>query len=88
MSDKKPRSIRMTDEEYEIISAKSRERHLSVGDYILEACTQTPQEISPDIICRLQTLDALKDVPLEQWNDQIKRLYDDCLEGLCVLLKW
>ncbi len=88
MSDKKPRSIRMSNEDYKIISAKARERNLSVGDYILEACTQTTQEISPEIICRLKTLGVLKDIPLEQWNDQIKRLYDDCLEDLCVLLKW
>lgn len=88
MSNKKPRSIRMTDESYEVLSSGARERNLLLGDYIVERCSRKTQEISPDIICRLHTLGVLKDIPLGQWNDQIKRFYDDCLEGLCALLKW
>ena len=87
MSDKKSKTIRMTDEGYDMVKAKAKERNLSIGDYIVEACLNKPWEISPDIMCRLHTLGALKEVPLDKWNESLKRLYDDCLEGLCVLLK-
>lgn len=86
MSDKKSISIRLTPEAYETIKSGAKERGLTIGDYLTEVCTAKPWEISPDIMCRLYTLGALKEFPLDQWNDQMKRLYDDCLEGLCALL--
>lgn len=88
MSDKKSISIRLTPEAYAAIKKGAKERNLSLGDYLDEMCTGNQREISPEIICRLLTLGVLKDYPLDQWNDQMKSLYDDCVEGLCALLKW
>lgn len=86
MSDKKSISIRLTPEAYETLKGGAKERSLSICDYLVELCTAKPREISPEIMCRLYTLGVLKDYPIDQWNDQMKRLYDDCLEGLCALL--
>lgn len=88
MGDKKPRTIRMTDDAYNTISCKAKERKLPLGDFILEVTTSEQCGISPEIMCRLLTIRELAVIPMEQWNDEIKKLYNDCAEGLCALLKW
>lgn len=88
MSDKKPKTIRMTDEAFNIVSRKAKERNLPVGDFILESVSAEQSDISPEIICRILTIGELVRIPMEQWNEKIKELYNDCVEGLCVLLKW
>ena len=88
MSDKKPKTIRMTDEAFNIVSRKAKERNLPVGDFILESVSAEQKGISPEIICRILTIGELVRIPMEQWNDRMKELYSDCVEGLCVLLKW
>lgn len=88
MSDKKPKTIRMTDEAFNIVSRKAKERNLPVGDFILETVSAEQSGISPEIICRMLTIRELVRIPMEQWNEEIKDLYNDCVEGLCALLKW
>ncbi len=88
MSDKKPKTIRMTDECFNIVSRKAKERNLPLGDFILESVSAEQNVVSPEIMCRMLTIRELAVIPMEQWNDEIKKLYNDCAEGLCALLKW
>lgn len=87
MSDRKQRTIRMTDEEHRAVLNGAKERGLPIGEYICEVCNKQSQEISPEVMCRILTIRELARVPMDQWNDKIKDLYDDCVEGLCALLK-
>lgn len=87
MGDKKPRTIKMTDEAYNTISCKAKERKLPLGDFILEVTISEQCGIYSEIMCRLLTIRELAIIPMEQWNDEIKNLYNDCAEGLMLIFQ-
>lgn len=85
------RTIKMTDSEYETVRLGAIERKLTLGKYIVTACREygsRSDEISPEVICRLQTIKNILCVPSCAWNERMKTAFDRCVEELCVLLKW
>ncbi|MDE6020482.1 MAG: hypothetical protein K2H01_05775, partial [Ruminococcus sp.] len=89
MAKTKSKSIRMTDIEYGIIKNYSKSRKLPIRKCIVELIQDKQPELSPDILCRLKTISTiLRDIPKEYWNEEIVRIYEECVEKLCVLLKW
>lgn len=83
------KSIRMTDIEYSIIKDYSKSRGLSIAKCMVELINNRSLELSPEILCRLKTLGTiLRDIPTEHWNKEIIEIFEECVEKLCVLLKW
>lgn len=85
----KIRSIRMTDRDYEILKEKSLQRKLAIGKYIHLLCEEKQQnELSPDIICKLQTIRNLLNISYSHWNKEMKALFEESVADLCGMLKW
>ncbi len=91
MDKSRNRTIKMTDLEYNTMRQGAIDRNLTSGQYIYLVCTEYGQhsgEISPEIICRLQTIRNLLNVSTDNWNAEMKAIFDMNVEELCVLLNW
>lgn len=89
MSEIKPRSIRMTDIEYETIKKGAKSRGLPIAKYIIELTTnEIPSGLAPEIMSRLLTISKFLDIPMEYWNNEMKKLFKEGVDSLCALLKW
>ena len=91
MDKAKNKSIKMTDLEFERVRQGAIDRKLTIGKFIDLACREYGEhsgEISPEITCRLQTIKNLLNVSRENWNAEMKAIFDKNVEELCVLLNW
>ncbi len=91
MNKAKNKSIKMTDLEFERVKQGAMDRKLTIGKFIDLACTEYAErsdEISPEIICRLHTIKNLLNVSKDNWNAEMKAIFDTNVEELCVLLNW
>lgn len=88
MNETKSKSIRMTDIEYETIKKYSKTRGLPISKCMVELINQKPSELSPEIICGILTLAKFVNIPIEYWNDEMKKLFKECVDKLCALSKW
>lgn len=88
MADTKSRSLRMTDAEYDLIRNYSKSRGLPISKSLVELIVDKPSDINPEIMCRLITLKKIVDIPIDCWNEKITEIYKECVDKLCVLLKW
>lgn len=91
MDKAKNKSIKMTDLEFEAVKQGAIDRKLTIGKFIVLACREygrRSDEISPEIICRLQTIRNLLNVSQDNWNAEMKAIFDTNVEALCVLLNW
>ena len=89
MSSEKPRNrtIKMTDSEYNRLRSLAIERNLTNGKLIGLLCEEyKSNELSPEIICKLQTVRNLLEVPQKDWNKEMKVLFNDTVEELCAML--
>ena len=85
----KIRSIRMTDTEFEMLKRESSQRKLAMGKFIRLLCEENQSyELSPEIICRLQTVRNLLNVPQSEWNKEMTAMFNDSVSELCGMLKW
>ena len=83
----KGRTIKMTDAEYSEFRRLAKERKLPSGKFIGLLCKEYQlNELSPEIICRLQTVRNLLEVPQEDWNKEMKVLFNNIVEELCATL--
>lgn len=89
MNKVKNHSIKMTDEQYSLLKRSAADRKKTLGKYIEELCSGRKESITdPAILCRLQTIRNMLNIPHTDWNKEMKVLFDNDVEELCVLLKW
>lgn len=88
MADTKSKSIRMTDNEYDTIKKYARSRGLPIAKCMMELINEKPAGLSPEIMGRLLTLTKFVEIPMEYWNDEMKKLFKECVDSLCALSEW
>lgn len=91
MEKAKCRSIKMTDSEFKAVKQEAANRKLPLRKFIYAACKEYGSrcdEINPEIICRLQTVRGMLDIPTSDWNTSMVDIFNKNVEELCVLLKW
>ncbi len=88
MAETKTRSLRMTDAEYATIRNYSKSRGLPIAKSLVELINDKPSDLNPEVMCRLITLGKIVRIPAECWNEEIVKIYEECVKKLCVSLKW
>lgn len=85
----KNRSIKMTDKQFNILKQKAAARKLPLGKFLETICSENVTTLcDPNLICRLLTLKTLLEIPVENWDENIRTVYCQNVEEICVLLKW
>lgn len=81
----------MTDEQFNMVKQKARERHLPIGDFMCTICREADKNIcepDPIFISSLLTVRELLQYPASAWNDRTTEIYNKAVENICTYSKW
>lgn len=82
----KVRSIRMTDQQYELLSRNAKDNHLSIGNYLEKIASQNGTGVPPEIMCRLISIKGFLEAPKSLYSEDVVELIGEEIEEVCNLL--
>lgn len=66
------KSIRMDDEDYQLIKIKAEESHMTIGKFLVKAACQKQGSIAPEVLCKLTAIANALEYPDFMDDEQLK----------------